>query len=66
VVARRLGEDPSFRPKSAASTLQIARLAAAGGGTTRVARVLLADFSTRFAGDPSITAADALARHLGP
>jgi hypothetical protein len=66
VVARRWGEDPSFRPKSAASTLQIARLAAAGGGTTRVARVLLADFSTRFAGDPSIAAADALARHLGP
>jgi hypothetical protein len=66
VVAQRLGEDPSFRPKSAAATLQIARLAAAGGGTTRVARTLLADFAARFAGDPSIAAADALARHLGP
>jgi hypothetical protein len=65
VVAQRLGDDPSFRPKSAAGTLQIARLAAAGG-TTRVARTLLADFSTRFAGDPSIAAADALSRHLSP
>jgi hypothetical protein len=66
VVAQRLGEDPTFRPKSATATLQIARLAATGGGTTRVARTLLADFSTRFAGDPSIAAADALARHLSP
>jgi hypothetical protein len=66
VVAQRLGQDPSFRPKSAAATLQIARLAAAGGGTARVARALLADYSSRFAGDPSIAAADALARHLGP
>jgi hypothetical protein len=65
VVAKRLGDDPSFRPKSAAATLQIARLAAAGG-ITRVARTLLADFSARFAGDPSIAAADALARHLSP
>ena len=39
--------------------------AAAGGGTTRVARTLLADYSTRFAGDPTIAAADALARQLG-
>ena len=30
-----------------------------------VARTLLADFSTRFAGDPSVAPADALARHLG-
>jgi hypothetical protein len=66
VVAQRLREDPSFRPKSASATLQIARLAAAGGGTTGVARALLADFSTRFAGDPSIAAADTLSRHLVP
>jgi hypothetical protein len=66
VVAQRLREDPSFRPKSASATLQIARLAAAGGGTTGVARALLADFSTRFAGDPSIAAADALSRQLVP
>jgi hypothetical protein len=65
VVARRLTDDPSFRPKSAAATLQIARLAAAGGGTPRVARTLLADFPARFAGDPSVAAANALARHLG-
>ncbi len=65
VVARRLGQDPTFRPKSAAATLQIARMAAGGGGTPRVARTLLADFPTRFAGDPSVAAAEALARHLG-
>jgi hypothetical protein len=65
VVARRLGQDPTFRPKSAAATLQIARMAAGGGGTPRVARTLLADFPARFAGDPSVAAADALARHLG-
>jgi len=65
VVARRLTDDPSFRPKTAAATLQIARLAAAGGGTPRVARTLLADFPARFAGDPSVAAAAALARHVG-
>ncbi len=65
VVARRLREDPTFRPKSAAATLQIARMAAGGGGTPRVARTLLADFPARFAGDPSVAAAEALARHLG-
>src|SRR6267154_740638 len=65
VVARRLGQDPTFRPKSAAATLQIARMAAAGGGTPRVARTLLADFPARFAGDPSVAAAEALARHVG-
>jgi hypothetical protein len=64
VVAKRLAQDPSFRPKTAAATLQIARLAAGGGGMPRVARALLADFPTRFAGDPSIPAAAALARDL--
>jgi hypothetical protein len=57
-----LSTDPSFRPKSAAATLRIARIAAAGGGTPRVARALLADFPARFAG---VAAAAALARHLG-
>ncbi len=66
VVARRLGDDPAFRPKTAAATLAVARLAVAGGATPRVARTLLSDFSARFAGDPSVIAADALARHLGP
>jgi hypothetical protein len=65
VVARRLADDPAFRPKTAATTLQIARIAAAGGGTPRVARALLADFPARFAGDPSIAAAAELAQHLG-
>jgi hypothetical protein len=64
VVAARLADDPSFRPKTAATTLQIARIAAAGGGAPRVARTLLTDFPTRFAGDPCIPAAAALARQL--
>jgi hypothetical protein len=62
-VAARLAEDPTFRPKTAAATLQIAQIATAGG-TPRVARALLADFSARFPGDPSVAAAEALARHL--
>jgi hypothetical protein len=65
VVAGRLAADPSFRPKSAAATLEVARIAAAGGGKASVARTLLSDFSTRFAGDPNVAAASALARHLG-
>lgn len=65
VVARRLADDPSFRPKTAAATLQIAQIAVGGGGTPRVARALLADFGARFAGDPNVAAAAALARHLG-
>jgi hypothetical protein len=51
-------------PKSAVATLQLARLAAAGGGSKRVARVLLGDFSTRFAGDPCVPAAAVLAQQL--
>jgi hypothetical protein len=66
VVAQRLQADACFRPKSAANTLEIAKLAVSGGGMRRVARTLLADFGTRFAGDPSVAAADVLARHLGP
>jgi hypothetical protein len=65
VVASRLLDDPAFRPKSAAATLQVAQLAARGGGRPGVARALLADFPARFAGDPSVAAAAALARHLG-
>jgi hypothetical protein len=65
VVAARLTHDPGFRPKSAAATLEIARIAVAGGGRPHVARALLADFPERFAGDPSVPAAAALARDLG-
>jgi len=64
VVAARLAEDPGFRPKSAAATLQIARFATGGAGKPQVARALLADFSARFAGDPCVPAAAALAREL--
>jgi hypothetical protein len=66
VVTQRLIHDPNFRPKTAADTLAIAQLAAHGGGAHRVARTLLADFPSRFPGDPSTEPANALARHLGP
>ena len=65
VVAQRLGVDQSFRPKTAADTLAVAQMAVSGGGTRRVARTLLKDFATRFAGDPQVPAAQALARQLG-
>jgi hypothetical protein len=65
VVTQRLNLDPTFRPKSAADTLNIAQLAARGGGVARVAKVLLSDFAARFAGDPRIPVAEALQRHLG-
>jgi len=64
-VRARLRVDPAFRPKSAAATLQIAQLAAHGSGASAVARALLSDFAQRFAGDPRVGPADALARHLG-
>ncbi|HSZ08619.1 MAG TPA: hypothetical protein VK794_08805 [Steroidobacteraceae bacterium] len=65
VVAKRLKLDPAFRPKSAADTLNVAQLAARGGGASRVAKVLLSDFAARFAGDPRVAVAQALAQHLG-
>ena len=64
-VRDRLRVDKAFRPKSAAATLRIAQLAAGGGGAAGVARVLLSDFGERFAGDPLVETAAALARHLG-
>jgi hypothetical protein len=64
VVAQRLNLDPSFRPKLAADTLDLARLACQGGGNPKVARALLSDFAARFAGDPRVPVADALAHHL--
>jgi hypothetical protein len=65
VVSKRLTIDAAFRPKSAADTLAIAQLAARGGGSPRVARILLADFAQRCAGDPRVPIAEALAQHLG-
>jgi hypothetical protein len=64
-VVERLRLDKEFRPKSAAATLHIAQLAARGGGAPGVARILVGDFGERFAGDPLVEAANALARHLG-
>ncbi|MFI4891148.1 MAG: hypothetical protein ACHQIL_11515, partial [Steroidobacterales bacterium] len=63
LVAQRLKAFPDFRPASAATTLQIAQIAARGGSPS-VARALLADFPTRYAGDPSVGAAQALAGEL--
>jgi hypothetical protein len=63
LVAERLKQDTAFRPVSAATTLHIARLAAAGGALG-VARTLLADFPARFPGDPAIPLAAELARTL--
>jgi hypothetical protein len=65
VVRQRMDEDPSFRPKTAAATLSIAQLAAQGGGLPRIARMLVADFDTRFPDDPGVGAARALAERLG-
>jgi hypothetical protein len=64
VLAQQLSDDPNFRPKTAAATLQLARLAAFGGGKPRVARMLLSDFLTRFPTDPQLSAATSLARQL--
>ena len=64
-VRDRLRVNQAFRPKSAAATLQIAQLAARGGGAPGVARALLSDFGERFAGDALTQTAAALARHLG-
>jgi hypothetical protein len=63
-LAQRFNLDGAFRPKSAADTLSLARLAAHGGKRS-LGRALLADFAARFSGDPLIPQADALARQLG-
>jgi hypothetical protein len=64
LVATRLSADPAFRPKTAASTLAVAQLAARGGGALKVARALTGDFAARFPGDPRLPIATALAQHL--
>jgi hypothetical protein len=63
VVAQRLTVDPHFRPSSAADTLSLAQIAARGGAQ-RVSRILLSDFSVRFAGDPRVSVSEALKRRL--
>ena len=64
VVRTRLQQDPTFRPKSAADTLNLAQLAASGGASPRTARALLSDFAERFPGDPRTDTARHLAQHL--
>ncbi len=64
ILAQRFNLDAAFRPKSATDTLSLVRLAAHGGKRS-LSRALLADFATRFSGDPLISQADALARQLG-
>lgn len=63
VVAQCWTVDPHFRPSSAADTLGLAQVAARGGAQ-RISRILLSDFSVRFAGDPRIAVAEALKRRL--
>jgi hypothetical protein len=64
VTVRRLSADPRFRPKSSADTLKLAQLAAQGGRLPRLSRLLLSNFASRFKGDPRVTVAEALMRHL--
>jgi len=63
VVAQRLTVDPHFRPCSAADTLSVAQIAARGGAL-RISRILLSDFSVRFAGDPRVSVSEALKRRM--
>ena len=63
VVAARLRTLPDFRPGSAITTLQVADIAVRGGAPA-VARALVTDFATRFAGDPCVPRAAELARTL--
>ena len=62
--ATALRHDPSFRPKTAGTTLRLAHIAASGG-SPKVARQLLADFASRFPDDPDVKPAEALAHRLG-
>jgi hypothetical protein len=64
LVGRRLRINPGFRPKTAASTLEVARIAAQGGAPA-IARTLLADFAERYAGSAYVAAAADLARQVG-
>jgi len=65
LVRERLAADPDFRPKTAAETLTLARLADRGGAKP-VARRLVADFAKRYPGDVGGQLAAKLARDLAP
>ncbi len=60
-----LGRRSELSAQNRRGHLSLAQMAVGGGGAPRVARTLLTDFATRFAGDPCVPAAEALARHLG-
>jgi hypothetical protein len=65
LVRERLAADPDFRPKTAAETLALARLADRGG-VKPVARRLVADFAQRYPGAVGTELAAQLARELAP
>lgn len=64
VVEHALPRAPTFRPKTSASTLRLAQVAATGGAPN-VARILLSDFDVHFPNDPNIRPAHVLAERLG-
>jgi hypothetical protein len=63
VMDRALRHNRQFRPKTPASTLRMAHIAAMGG-SPKLANVLLADYAQRFPGDPNVGAAAALMQRL--
>jgi hypothetical protein len=63
LVGQAIRTHPDFRPSSAAKTLTVAQIAARGGYPA-IARALLADFATRYAGEPSVAAATSLTREM--
>jgi hypothetical protein len=65
LVRECLAADPDFRPKTAAETLALARLADRGG-VKPVARRLVADFAQRYPGAVGTELAAQLARELAP
>jgi len=63
VADRALRHDEAFRPKTAASTLRLAHIAATGGAP-KLAQQLIADYGQRFPDDPNVRAAEALMQRL--
>jgi hypothetical protein len=66
VVAQRLHRRPRLPPQDPPPRPCKSRASPPPAASPNIARTLLADFPTRFAGDPSLPAAADLARHLGP
>lgn len=63
IIRSRVRQDPQFRPLQAAETLRVAELAR-DAGDRPTARVLLREFATRYPHDPTLSAAETLARDL--